>query len=62
VTTQSEYSLAYERGQQARRNTKATRDQHPYRYQRGADLLIERWQEGWDDQDAANRGTQHGVD
>lgn len=62
MTTQSEYSLAYERGQQARRNGTTPRANHPYRYQRGADLLIERWQEGWDDQDVRIRGIEHGVD
>ena len=33
-----------------------------YRYRKGADLLVERWTDGWDDQDAVIRGTQHGVD
>ena len=45
MTTQSEYSLAYEQGQAARRNGKP-RANHPYRYRRDADLLIERWTDG----------------
>lgn len=61
MTTQSEYSLAYELGQAARRNGKP-RSHHPYRYRKDADLLVERFTEGWDDQDARNRGIQHGVD
>ena len=61
MTTQSEYSLAYELGQAARRNGKP-RANHPYRYRKGADLLVERWTDGWDDQDANIRGNQHGVD
>lgn len=58
MTTQSEYSLAYELGQAARRSGKP-RSQHPYRYRKGADLLVERWTDGWDDQDAAIRGAAH---
>lgn len=60
--TKTDLEIAYLSGMGARQAGKP-REANAYRF-RGTDgeLLVERWFEGWDDQDAANRGTQHGVD
>jgi len=40
------------------------REANPYSFRKGYDAQVkeERWFDGWDDQDARNRGVQHGVD
>lgn len=64
MTTKSEFDRAYLQGITARQAAKR-REANPYRHRgdRDGELLQDRWDEGWGDQDALNRGMRaHGMD
>lgn len=64
MTTKAELDRAYLAGVSAKQVGRP-REANPYRHRgdRDGELLQDRWDEGWGDQDALNRGMQaHGMD
>ncbi len=61
--TKLELDRAYLKGVEGRQIGKP-RESNPYIHRRGRDgeLMQERYYDGWDDQDARNRGLSHGND